>query len=122
MSARAPRPFAAMAFAWPASTLRGVGSLPDAENSRTLALSRRTLLGMMLASRLVRPPAVRGQTASEAKIGLLTERSLSLEIQALRHGLTELGWAEGRSFSIVQRSAEGDLERLPGLVAELVEA
>jgi len=122
MSVRAPRQLAAMASAGPASALRVVGSLPSAENARTLPISRRTLLGMMVGGLLVRPAAVRGQAATEAKIGLLTERSLSPEIQALRHGLTELGWAEGRSFSIVQRSAEGDLERLPGLAAELVEA
>jgi putative ABC transport system substrate-binding protein len=99
-----------------------MGSLPDAENSRTLPISRRTLLGVMLSGVLVRPPAARGQAATEATIGLLTERSPSPEFQAFRQGLTELGWAEGRNFSIVQRSAEGDLERLPGLAAELVEA
>jgi putative ABC transport system substrate-binding protein len=50
------------------------------------------------------------------------ERSLFPEcIQALGRGLTELGWAEGRNFTIVQRSAEGDLERLPGLAGELVD-
>jgi len=35
-------------------------------------------------------------------------------------GLTEYGWVEGRSFRIEQRSAEGDLKRLPGLAAELI--
>ena len=99
-----------------------VASLPHIENPRRLPISRRTLLGVMLGSLLVRPPAVRGQAATEAKIGLLTERALSSEIQAFRQGLTELGWTEGRTFSLVQRSAEGDLERLPALTAELVEA
>jgi putative tryptophan/tyrosine transport system substrate-binding protein len=88
-----------------------------------LAIPRRTLLGMMLGSLLARPPAARGQAGTPAKIGLLTERSLAPEyIQALRRGFTELGWTEGRSFTIVQRSAEGDLGRLPGLAAELVES
>jgi putative ABC transport system substrate-binding protein len=32
----------------------------------------------------------------------------------------EFGWTGGRSFRIEQRSAEGNLERLPGLAAELV--
>jgi ABC-type uncharacterized transport system substrate-binding protein len=86
-------------------------------------ISRRTLLGMMLGGLLAQPAAARGQAAKEAKIGLLTERSLAPEyIQALRRGLAELGSAERRSFTIVQRSAEGDLERLPGLAAELVES
>jgi putative ABC transport system substrate-binding protein len=93
------------------------------ENAPTLAIPRRTLLGTMLGGLLLRPPAARGQVAKDAKIGLLTERSLSPEyLQALRRGLTELGWVEGRSFTIVQRSADGYLERLPGLAAELVES
>jgi putative ABC transport system substrate-binding protein len=80
------------------------------------------LLGVTLGSVLTRSSAARAQAATEARIGLLTERSLAPEIQALRQGLTELGWVEGRSFSIVQRSAEGDLDRLSALAAELVEA
>ena len=93
------------------------------ERLRSLEISRRTLLGMMLANVLARPSAASGQAAREAKIGLLTERSLGPEyIGAFRQGLTELGLVEGRSFTIVQRSADGDLERLPGLAAELVES
>src|SRR5215831_19853655 len=93
----------------------------DIASSRMLPVSRRRLLGMMLGGLLARPPAARAQAAKEARIGLLTERSLPPEyIQALRRGLAELGLVEGRSFTIVQRSADGDLERLPGLAAELV--
>jgi putative ABC transport system substrate-binding protein len=89
----------------------------------TLPISRRTLLGIMLGSLLARPAAARGQAAKEVTIGLLTERSLPPEyVQALRRGLAEVGSAGGRRFTIVQRSAEGDLERLPGLAAELVES
>lgn len=81
------------------------------------------LLSLTLASLLARPTAARGQAGREARIGLLTERSLAPEYgQAFRRGLTELGWVEGRDFTIVQRSAEGDLERLPGLATELVGA
>jgi putative ABC transport system substrate-binding protein len=91
--------------------------------ARDLQLARRTLLGMMLGGLLAWPSAAHGQTAKESKIGLLTERSLAPEyIQALRRGLTALGLAEGRDYTIVLRSAEGDLERLPGLAAELVES
>jgi putative ABC transport system substrate-binding protein len=38
----------------------------------------------------------------------------------LRRGLGERGWVEGQSFRIEHRSAEGNLERLPGLAAELI--
>jgi putative ABC transport system substrate-binding protein len=67
------------------------------------------------------PLAVHGQEVRQARIGLLTERLLSPpHIEALGQGLTEFGWAaDGRSFQIEQRSAEGNLERLPGLAAEL---
>lgn len=76
-----------------------------------------------MAGRLLGAPlAVHGQEVRQARIGLLTERLLSPPyIEALRQGLTEFGWAaDGRSFRIEQRSAEGNLERLPGLAAELV--
>jgi len=75
-----------------------------------------------LASGLFAAPlAAHGQEAKEARIGFLTERALSPEyLMALRRGLTELGWVEGRSFRIEQRSAEGDLQRLPALAAELI--
>ncbi len=76
---------------------------------------------MMAGSLLAAPRTARGQEAREAKIGLLTERALPPPfIDALRRGLTEAGWVEGRSFRIEQRSAEGDLERLPGLAGELI--
>jgi putative ABC transport system substrate-binding protein len=85
---------------------------------------RRTLLGMIAAGLLGMPLTAHGQEVREARIGLLTERSLSPpHIEALRRGLTEAGWAAGgRSFRIEQRSAEGDLQRLPGLAAELIAA
>jgi putative tryptophan/tyrosine transport system substrate-binding protein len=76
---------------------------------------------MAASSLLAAPLAVRGQEAREAKIGLLMERDLPPPfIDALRRGLTEYGWVEGRSFRLEQRSAEGDLERLAGLAAQLI--
>jgi putative ABC transport system substrate-binding protein len=41
--------------------------------------------------------------------------------EALREGLQELGYVEGRNLVIERRSAEGDLARLPELAAELVQ-
>jgi putative ABC transport system substrate-binding protein len=40
--------------------------------------------------------------------------------EALRQGLRELGYVEGKTIVIEWRSAEGKLDRLPGIVAELV--
>jgi putative ABC transport system substrate-binding protein len=98
-------------------------SVAPVESRRWLSIPRRTLLGMIMAGCLLGGPLdAHGQEVREAKIGLLTERLLSPPyVEALRRGLTEFGWAaDGRSFRIEQRSAEGNLERLPGLAAELI--
>jgi putative ABC transport system substrate-binding protein len=42
-------------------------------------------------------------------------------VEALRQGLRELGYIEGKSFTIEYRGAEGKLERIPSLVNELVQ-
>ena len=41
-------------------------------------------------------------------------------VEPLRLGLRELGYVEGRNFSIEFRWSEGKPERLPGLIAELI--
>jgi putative ABC transport system substrate-binding protein len=53
-------------------------------------------------------------------IGLLNGQSTTSLIPAFRAGLSEAGFDEGRNVAIVYRSAEGEAERLPALVAELV--
>src|SRR5437867_11824742 len=40
--------------------------------------------------------------------------------EAFRQGLRDLGYVEGRNFVIEYRDAEGKVERLPALAAELV--
>jgi putative ABC transport system substrate-binding protein len=42
-------------------------------------------------------------------------------MSAFRQALQELGWADGRSFTLVSRFAEGRAERLPTLAASLVQ-
>ena len=57
------------------------------------------------------------------RIGLLDSGSSSTGIHAgFQQGMRDLGYAEGRNFSIQGRFAEGVYERLPGLAAELVRA
>ena len=42
-------------------------------------------------------------------------------VEALRHGLRHLGYIEGKNIVIEYRGAEGNLDRIPSLVAELVQ-
>src|SRR5262249_41487147 len=47
-----------------------------------------------------------------------TESERNLE--AFRHELRDLGWVEGQNLTIENRAAEGQVERLPALVADLL--
>jgi len=63
------------------------------------------------------------QPAKVPRIGLLTPTSPSDAApwrQAFRLGLRDLGWVEGKNISIEYRYAEGKIDRLPDLAAELV--
>jgi ABC-type uncharacterized transport system substrate-binding protein len=57
------------------------------------------------------------------RIGFLVPGSHSgfaARVEAFRHGLRELGYIEGKNIEIEYRWAEGKLDRLPELAAELV--
>jgi putative ABC transport system substrate-binding protein len=63
------------------------------------------------------------QPTKVPRIGYLTPVSLSANsarVDAFRQGLRELGYVEGKNIVIEWRSAEGKLDRLPALAAELV--
>ena len=65
-----------------------------------------------------------GQTKAPglARIGVLDNASAAMDRAAsLRDGLRELGYVEGRNVTIEYREAEGRYERLPGLVADLLQ-
>jgi putative tryptophan/tyrosine transport system substrate-binding protein len=88
-------------------------------------IARRHLLIAIGASALAAPLAsfAQQQTAKIPQIGFLgTEFALSeaSHIEALRRGLRELGYVEGKNIAIEFRWAEGKVDRLPNLAAELV--
>jgi ABC-type uncharacterized transport system substrate-binding protein len=65
--------------------------------------------------------AARAQQAGVALVGLLSGGQLDDRlIDAVRQGLKEAGYIEGRDIAIKYRSADGRFDRLPTLAAELV--
>ncbi len=63
------------------------------------------------------------QPAKITPIGYLDAVSLSVNaarVEAFRQGLRKLGYVEGKNIFIEWRSADGKLDRLPALAAELV--
>jgi len=86
-------------------------------------MDRRTFIcafagGLVIA----RSAAAAQQAAKVARIGYLgTNRAAaSRHVDAFLQGLRDLGYVEGRNLVIEYRDAEGKLERLPALAAELV--
>jgi putative tryptophan/tyrosine transport system substrate-binding protein len=68
------------------------------------------------------PLAARAQQSKMARIGALYIGTADAESfkKELREGLRELGYVEGQNIAFEFRSAEGKLDRLPELAAELV--
>jgi len=79
-----------------------------------------TLCAMLFALCL---PATAQQPTKIPRIGYLVGGSASAtsgRTEAFRQGLRELGYVEGKNIVIEYRYAEGKLDRLPALAAELV--
>ena len=106
-------------------TVAGQGSWPTSASSLRDVFRRRPILFALGA--LAAAPAVSltpsGTSKKEYRIGLLhSESALAVphRIQALKEGLREFGYVEGRNLAIEFRWAEGQDQRLPSLAAELV--
>jgi putative ABC transport system substrate-binding protein len=86
-------------------------------------MDRREFIGTLAGSLVAAPLAAEAQQAAKiARIGFLAlNLAASPHLQeAFRQGLRDLGYVEGRNVVIEYRGAEGKLERLPALAAELV--
>jgi putative ABC transport system substrate-binding protein len=57
---------------------------------------------------------------SPARVGVLAPTADGVLLGALRDGLRDLGYVEGRTIAFEYRSANGRTDQLPGLAAELV--
>jgi putative tryptophan/tyrosine transport system substrate-binding protein len=87
--------------------------------------ARRKFLGAIAGGLLAAPLASFAQqrSAQVSRIGFLGSESASNQanrLEALRAGLRELGYVEGKNLVIEVRWAEGKYDRLPPLAAELV--
>ena len=86
-------------------------------------MDRRTFLAGTGAVLLAAPLAAEGQQGGKiARIGCLgSRRAPFLHLwEAFRQGLRDLGYVEGRNVILEFRDAEGKIERLAALAAELV--
>ena len=86
-------------------------------------LSALCLLGALLLA--LSFPAQAQQPGKIARIGFVSgpgdPKTPGPLVEAFRQGLRDLGYIEGKYILVEYRYAEGDLERIPGLVAELVQ-
>jgi putative ABC transport system substrate-binding protein len=95
-----------------------------------MTVSRRQLLvlGAACGALLVcAPSALPQQRAERRRIGFIgtvvpTSDVRQFTVDHLWRALRDLGWQEGRNFVLVERWAEGNLDRLPSLAAEVVAA
>jgi putative ABC transport system substrate-binding protein len=81
------------------------------------------LLGAGAVSSLIRPRAARAQQPALPVVGMLnsaTPRTYASRVAAFLQGLSETGYAEGKTVTIEYRWAEDHYDRLPSLAAELV--
>ena len=88
--------------------------------------TRGVLAAVLVVSSLSVPLATGAQDATTGKVlrfGRLSPLSAEADaasLEAFRKGLRELGWVEGRTFTIESRFANGNPDRLPGLAADFV--
>ena len=86
-------------------------------------MKRRELITLLGGAAVVWPLAARAQQPKVYRVGFLlgasAESTASL-LHALREGLRERGYVEERNFTFLQRYADGRIDRLPELAAELV--
>jgi putative ABC transport system substrate-binding protein len=86
-----------------------------------LCIGRRKFMATVAGVAVAWPLASRAQQAKVPRLGFLgPASSTGFQVEALRAGLRDFGYVEGRNVAIEYRFAEGQYDRLPALANELV--
>src|SRR5687767_8328548 len=88
---------------------------------RAPMMNRRRFLGAVSVTLLAAPLTAEAQGAAKIpRVGVLLNSPETENLPDLRQGLRELGYIEGQSVVLEVMSAQGRLDQLPALAAELV--
>src|SRR5512145_3185652 len=94
--------------------------------NRIADMGRRRFITILAGAAAAWPLAARAQQPAKIpRVGFLGNSTAAFEanlVTPFRDGLRELGYDEGRTVVIEYRWAEGNYERFPALIAELIAA